>query len=350
METTSDSATSTTTDTTINAITTTTTTTTAEGQKQQQQQQPLLSDNFPVCIASIDVGQTYISTVIGMRDICREMMCTSTSTSTTTNTNTLLPPRFEIVHFAIDEFAPFSAPHQPVNLKDNAALLDQAVRETKRLLRQQKQPSTTTTSTTTPPPPPPSKKSRKRERERQQQQQSSSSSPGSVQLSEMAVVRGAAECIKTYYHRYGIDFVVIEDQLPTVRRNRVVQSALVAACHALGIPVVSIAPGMKFLFASKTLQDAYRKCEREKGSTLKTISVRLFETVALVEQEEKATTTTTTTTDMALLDLKAFDRKNLYDCINPWYKKDLTDSFWQLVAAFKLDFDKLSRDAHLRDD
>ncbi len=328
-----------------------------------------ITKTMPICFASIDIGQSYLATAIVTRadildmsggDQRRKLIdnndSSKSSSSSHISVNGKCLPRYRLVHLAIDEFAPGSAPHQPIFSTTDAfqaKLMEQyetqkAEAEFQKAMAAASTSSATTSTTTV------SRQARRAamgmQRKKAAKQKSKANTTADAQnMSEMAAVRGAADCIKSYYHRHGIQFVILEDQLPTVRRNRTIQAAIVAACHTLDIPVMAMGPSMKFMFASKQLQSEYRRIERERGSTLKTISTRLFESILRRHVPHDTDTSHHTNLrnepDLCLLDLETFlennEKRDWYDHVNVWYQKDLSDAFWQLVTSLKVNFDEL---------
>jgi hypothetical protein len=306
---------------------------------------------MPICFASIDIGQSYFATTIVTRcDFLESAAPTENATKPFIELDGKQLPKYRIVHMGIDEFAVGSAPHQPISTLQNAfqtKMMEQyesqrADQEYQQILKDRGLTEATVTRQARRAAMGLQKKRASKKAKSSSESTSGTSQPNAQNMPEMSAVRGAAECIRTYYHRHGIQFVFVEDQLPTVRRNRTIQAAIVAACHTLEIPVMAVGPSMKFLFASKSLQSEYRKIEKERGSTLKTISTRLFERLFDAEAP-----TLTHEPDLVLLDLESFHRENekrdWYDHINNWYRKDLSDAFWQLVTALKINFDDLSK-------
>lgn len=300
-------------------------------------------NELPQCIASIDVGQTYIATSIfdkkttGILPI-NQLKLPLTEEQTLEDQEKLLTDyKYEMVHLSIDEFAKNSAPHQPINMMADAKLQAAQFVEQGRsagdndtgrggLLKKRK-----------------TKHGAKTSKPRVNVPLESNNQ----NMSEMTAVKAAAELIRTYYHEFGITLVVIEDQLPTVRRNRVIQAALYASCHAMGIKVANISPSLKFGFASKELLKLYHKSRGRKSSTLKTISKDLFEEIGQMFQadaEEKtkkdSKPSLTPFADLCMIDMQSVfgkkEMKEFYYDINQWYRKDLTDAFWQSIFAFKM--------------
>ena len=261
-------------------------------------------------MAVVDPGQTYFGIII----LCKE----------------LESDKFSVCHWSIDEFQAGSGPHQPVHMKDmtdseHARRVAKAMYYAKHHTSQQQQQEE-------PKEKPKAITSRQQRRLNERIEKKAEKTESRKDMTPVQVATCVGEMIATYKAGYGIDAMVIEDQLRDSPRNRAVQLAVITACRALRIQCISVPPMVKMMFADVTLQKEHKRCANEPGATDKTISVGLLEYAMDNPEAFDATT------DAQLLDLTQMRewRKSHYELVNEWYHKDLSDAFLQAVHCLKM--------------
>lgn len=258
------------------------------------------------CIASIDVGQTYFATCV----LTRETPASSSS-------------KFTLSHLAIDEFVAGSAPHQPVYASLQTEHQAQMAKLKRKAMAANRSSGT----------------NRKE-------------SGATVTLSEMDAVRKASELVRRIVYEFGVQLLLVEDQLPNVRRNRLIQATIVSACVAMDVMVLSVAPPAKFNFASIPLQKLVaksRESRKDGPKSLKSLSRDIYMDLVKEHAEHQKSSLDNDpllpaldsySMDLGMIDPEsAFGQDNFsktYMTVADWYKKDLTDAFWQAVCGLRM--------------
>lgn len=210
-------------------------------------------------VASYDVGQTYLASVVFARKGKTEP--------------------FRVVHWAIDEFAHGSAPHQPV---------------------------TTTVSVAEPPP-----QTEKRH------------------LTECMCAKLCAQTVRRHAERFFVEGVLVEHQLDAARRNCIIETAVVAACAARGISCMWVHPSLKMQFCDPTLQLIIASAidtASAKNKRRKQIAVDILRPLFASAGSNA---------DFRWVDAAqaAGVHAAVFAATNVWYHKDLADAFLQGLHA-----------------